>query len=170
MFSLRTIIRLSLITIMIATSLGLSAAPAFADLKGLDFSVGSKVGLPDDANPQQRIGNLIVAIINIMLSLAAVLAVGAIIWGAVILILSIGDEKRVGTAKKIILSAIAGLIIIGLSFIIVRFIGQKLGVLGGAGPAGQPQQPQPAGGGAPIRPDPNLILPGGQPDPNQSNV
>lgn len=133
------------------------------------------VGLPGgEGDPQQHIGKLIVDVINIMLSFAAVLAVGAIIWGAVMLILSIGEDKRVQTAKKIIFSAIIGLLIVGLSFLIVRFVGQFLDAGGAAVPAGQPQQqnqpppqpPQPAGPGAPVRPDPNLILPGGQPDPN----
>jgi uncharacterized membrane protein YjfL (UPF0719 family) len=69
-----------------------------------------------------------------LLGLSAVLAVAAIIWGAVMFIISIGNEKRVETAKKIILWAVIGLLVVGLSFLIVRFVGQILGVPGVAAP------------------------------------
>lgn len=102
------------------------AAPALAQL---DFHPPG-LDLPSDEDPQAKIGNLIVDIINMLLGLSAVLAVGAIIWGAVVFILSIGNEKRVATAKQIILWAIVGLLVVGLSFLVVRFVGQILGVAG----------------------------------------
>lgn len=78
---------------------------------------------------KEKVGNLIVSIINLMLSFAALLAVGAIIWGGIIYITSVGNESQVGKAKKIIFWAIVGLLITGLSFLIVRFVGQALGVV-----------------------------------------
>lgn len=77
-----------------------------------------------------KLANIIIDIINILLGLAAVLAVAAIIWGAVMFITSLGNEQRVASAKKIIFWAIAGLLIIGFSFAIIQLIGGALGVAG----------------------------------------
>lgn len=90
------------------------------------------IELPDTlktGDPKERVGKVIIDIINIMLSFSAILAVAAIIWGAITLIISVGNDSKVGQAKKIITYAIIGLILTGLSFLIVRFIGQALGVV-----------------------------------------
>src|SRR5687767_5078756 len=94
----------------------------------------SGIGLPDNlqrGNAQQRVGDIIVSIINIMLAFSAILAVGAIIWGAVTMIISVGNDSKVASAKKIIFWAVLGLLLAGLSFLIVRFVGQALGVITG---------------------------------------
>lgn len=94
------------------------------------------IDLPNEGSEtaKQKVGDLIVSIINLMLSFAALLAVGAIIWGGIIYITSIGNESQIGKAKKIIFWAIIGLLITGLSFLIVRFVGQALGVVKVAAP------------------------------------
>lgn len=61
-------------------------------------------------------------VISIMLILAAVIAVGAIIWGGVSYVLSLGEPDKASQAKRIIMYAIVGLIIIGLSVIVVNFV------------------------------------------------
>lgn len=107
----------------------------------LDFSVGKSVGLPDDTNPQQRIVNLIIKVINIMLSLSAILALAAMVWGSLLMITSGGNEDRVKKGKEAIKWAALGLIAVGFSFLIIFFIGQSLGAVngqqGGQAPAGQ---------------------------------
>lgn len=74
--------------------------------------------------------NLIVAIINILLGLSAVLAVAAIIWGAIRIMTSLGNQSGVESGKKIIFWAVVGLLIIGFSFVIIQLIGEALGVIG----------------------------------------
>jgi hypothetical protein len=74
--------------------------------------------------------NALVVITNIiewLLALSAVLAMGAFVWGGIMYITSLGDEGRAGTAKKIILYAIIGVIVVLLSFVIVQFIQIQLG-------------------------------------------
>lgn len=90
--------------------------------------------LPSGTDPQQTIGDLIIQIIQLILGFSAVLAVGAIIWGAMMMILSLGEQGRVEKGKKIIFWAIVGLLITGLSFLIVGFIGQALQAPGAGGP------------------------------------
>lgn len=88
-----------------------------------------KSGLKGD-NAAQRIGDFIVTAIELLLGLSAVLAVGAIIWGGIQIITSAssGGEHKVMTGKKTILYAIIGLIVIGLSFLIVALVATALGL------------------------------------------
>lgn len=102
-------------------------APAGIDLQP------SGIGLPPSlqtGDPQAKVGNLIVSIINLMLAFSALLAVGAIIWGGITMIVSgAADPSKAEKGKKIIFWAIAGLLVTGLSFLIIRFVGQALGVV-----------------------------------------
>jgi uncharacterized membrane protein len=81
-------------------------------------------------NPLQAtdIVGLVTSIIEFLLRLAAVGAVVAIIFGAFMLIFSLGDEQRVKNGKQIIFWAVIGLILIGASLVIVQFTGQALGL------------------------------------------
>lgn len=57
-----------------------------------------------------------------IISFAGLLAVAAIIIAGIMLLVSFGDETRKDTAKKIIIYAVAGLLVIGLSSVIVGFV------------------------------------------------
>ncbi|MEX1111980.1 MAG: pilin [Candidatus Andersenbacteria bacterium] len=69
---------------------------------------------------------LLTRIIDWLLGISAVLALLALIVGGVMYIISFGDEKRTGTAKKIILTAIIGLVIVGTSFLIIEIVKRLL--------------------------------------------
>lgn len=60
-------------------------------------------------------------IVNVFLTLAGFAAVVVIIYGGVQYITSRGDEDQAKTAKNVILYAVIGLIVIGLSAAIVNF-------------------------------------------------
>jgi hypothetical protein len=62
----------------------------------------------------------ILAVLAVIGTLVAVLALAALIYGAVVYITSLGDEGRTSQAKKIILYAIIGLIVLGAAGIIVN--------------------------------------------------
>lgn len=57
-----------------------------------------------------------------LLSLVAILALVALIIGGIMYIISLGDEGRAETAKRIILYAIVGVIIVGTSFTIIQIL------------------------------------------------
>lgn len=70
-------------------------------------------------------GDLIIAItriVNFVLILAALIAAIYLIIGGVRYIISQGDEGAAETAKNTILYAIIGLVVIGLSAVIVNFV------------------------------------------------
>jgi lysylphosphatidylglycerol synthetase-like protein (DUF2156 family) len=75
-------------------------------------------GLPNDSS----LRGFIIRVINIALALAGLIAVFFLILGGFRYITSLGNEEAAGQAKKIILNAIIGIVIIILSFVIVRVI------------------------------------------------
>ncbi len=75
-------------------------------------------GLATDTN----IVPVITRLINYMLGLVGVLALAALVWGAIMYILSIGDEGKVEKAKNIIIYAIIGVLLTGFAFVILRVL------------------------------------------------
>lgn len=74
----------------------------------------------------RSVNELIIRIINIILGIAAVVAVLMIIIGGFRYIISAGDEKQTSGAKKTIINAIIGLVIIILAFAIVSVVNNTL--------------------------------------------
>jgi hypothetical protein len=74
----------------------------------------------------KTIPEIIRDIVLFLLSLAAVLALAALIMGGIWYIVSLGDEDRARTAKRMILYALVGLLIIGISFVLIATIGAIL--------------------------------------------
>lgn len=70
--------------------------------------------------------------INYVLILAGVLALGGIVYGGFLYIFSAGEESRIQQGKNAVTYSIIGLVVIGLSYAILKFIFQGLG--GRAGP------------------------------------
>jgi len=100
----------------------LALAPvAFAQFTTPDASRGN-TGLPND----QRVSDLILRVINIALAVAGLVAVLFLIIGGFRYITSAGNEETAEQAKKIITNAIIGIVVIILSFVIVRVISNAL--------------------------------------------
>ncbi len=95
--------------------------------------------LPQDVNevglPDTSIEESLTKILNIGLGFVATIAVLALIYGGIKYITSLGDEKAAEEAKRVILYAIIGLIVIALAAVIVNLVLGALGV-GGAGGGG----------------------------------
>ena len=68
------------------------------------------------------IGNFILAVLAIVGGVVAVLALVALVAGAVMYIISLGDESKVERAKKIIIYAVIGLLILGVAGILVNVV------------------------------------------------
>ena len=79
-------------------------------------------GLPNDTS----ISGFIMKIINIALAVAGLIAVLFLIIGGFRYITSAGNEETAEQAKKIITNAIIGIVVIILSFVIVRVISSAL--------------------------------------------
>ncbi len=75
-------------------------------------------------NPQELL--LIgLAVIDMLLYLAGILAVGYIMYGAFLYMTSEGQPDRTGAAKSTILNAVIGLVVVLLAITIVGFVGSK---------------------------------------------
>lgn len=67
------------------------------------------------------------AIFEMILHLAAVVAVGYVVYGAFKYITSQGEPENTKNARETILNALIGLAIVAISSSVVAFIGNKLG-------------------------------------------
>lgn len=63
----------------------------------------------------------------IVFTLAAILVLAMLIWGAVEWILSAGDKEKVASARKRITHTLVGLVILALVFVILRVVGGAVG-------------------------------------------
>jgi len=139
---LQQIVRQVTAATLLAVTFAFTAAPALAastnaaDLtrQGLRGTAGT-AGLGTEATPLPVIiGNIIYA----ALSLTGVIFVLLTIYGGFIWMQARGNEEDVTKAKKIIESAIIGIIIVGLSFAITSFVINRITEAQGATPAGAP--------------------------------
>lgn len=101
------------------------AVPVFAQ----DDPIGLNA-LPTEGLATGGLSNvieIIKEIINFLLTLVGILALGGIIWGAIVLVLSLGNDQKVEKAKRIILYSIIGLIVAGVSFLAIQVVSDLLG-------------------------------------------
>lgn len=121
-----------IIVLCAAAFLVLSLAPAYAADPPKGFGPVTKeqakeLGLREETN----LVDVIISITKIVLTLASVVALLFIIIAGVRYITSTGDEKHAEQAKKAILYAIIGLIVIGVAAALVNFT--VFAIRGGAG-------------------------------------
>lgn len=89
---------------------------------------------------------IIARIIRAFIGVLGIIAVVLIIYGGFVWMTSRGDEEKVSKAKKILINATIGLIIILLAFSIVQFILSRLYDIYGPGPVGpEIEGPPPSG-------------------------
>ncbi len=71
---------------------------------------------------QSSLRGLILTIINYFLGFLGLLAVIMVVYGGVTYVSSAGNDEAVGKAKKIIMYALIGIVVILLSFVVVRAV------------------------------------------------
>ena len=89
--------------------------------KGID-DVGTTFAAPNSGVIKDDVVTLITKIINWLLGIAAVVALLVIIVGGIWYIGSLGEEKQLGKAKHIVMYAIIGLLVIGLSIAAIQAV------------------------------------------------
>ncbi len=111
----------------------LTAAPALAQTdvdKGLD-----KIKAPfgtQGLNESKDVNQLIIKIINIMLQVSFGIALIFVIIGGYMYITAAGNEEQAGKGRKTIVYAVIGIVIITMSYTIVRIV-QNAALRGEAG-------------------------------------
>lgn len=94
--------------------------PVYADSRD-EAQNGAKLA-NSGGGSNQNLPDIITTIINVMLFIAAALAVIMIIYGGIRYITAHGDEKQVKVAKDTIVYSVTGLIIAILAYALVTFI------------------------------------------------
>ncbi|MEX1997678.1 MAG: pilin [Candidatus Andersenbacteria bacterium] len=103
-------------------------APVATHAQGLSAGVTPFLGTQGGS-----LSGAIQTIVNVMLMIVGVIAAVMLIIGGVRYIISQGDEDQTEKAKNTILYALIGLIVIGLSAVIINFVlGAVAGNPGGA--------------------------------------
>lgn len=74
------------------------------------------------ARPGRNLPDMILAIVNWTLILVSVLALAYLVYGGFLYITSRGDDTQVEQAKKTIVNAIIGIVVIGLAAALVNFV------------------------------------------------
>jgi threonine/homoserine/homoserine lactone efflux protein len=95
--------------------------PTLAAAQGLNKPVTGIQGVAQGVGAQGVI-NAIVNVLNMLLMFVALLAAIYLIYGGVKYITSAGDATKADEAKSTILYALLGLIVIGLSAVLVNFV------------------------------------------------
>jgi len=88
--------------------------------KEVDFKFLPKTGTSD-------LILVALAVIEIMLRISALLAVGYLVFAGIKYVVSQGDSSKVAEAKGTIINALAGLLIATFSVAMVSFLGDRLG-------------------------------------------
>lgn len=107
-----------IVSVILGFALVLSPMLAFAQLGSLNcggFGVPCNVG-------NNTLTGLIIRVIQIILALAGLVAVLVLIIGGFRYVTSFGNEEVTGAAKKMILNALLGIVIIILAFVIVQVV------------------------------------------------
>ena len=105
---------------MVFTAVSPVSLPVYADSRD-EAQNGAKLA-NSGGGSNQNLPDIITTIINVMLFIAAALAVIMIIYGGIRYITAHGDEKQVKVAKDTIVYSVAGLIIAILAYALVTFI------------------------------------------------
>lgn len=135
--------RLAVAGFLAVSIFALSAAPASAQssfLQGGIIKCGKKApagspqlqgtGVYKDCTISDFFGGVYL-IVNFLISVAGLIAVFFIFWGAIQLLFSRGNPTQVGAAKSTIWNAVLGLVLILLSYVIISYVAGLL--LPGAG-------------------------------------
>lgn len=108
----------ALMTLMVANN-ALAQSGAFFD--------NPQGGAAPSVAAQGTLGQNITLIINYFLGLLGLVAVGFLIYAGILMVTAGGNDEQVTKARKVIMYAVVGIVIILLSYTIVTFVTSALG-------------------------------------------
>lgn len=79
-------------------------------------------------SPETAVGTVLSSALTIIFVIAAIIVLFMLVWGAFKWITSSGDKEKLDKARGTIVSALVGLAILALAFLIVRVVGQILNI------------------------------------------
>ena len=99
-----------------------------ANADDVDESVLQAAGCSGPTGKHKNISELVDTIINVAMSLAGIVAAGALVLAGQRYIAAGGDAAKIASAKRIIVYAIVSLVISFLAFAIVKFVITSLNI------------------------------------------
>lgn len=119
--SINTII----LSLVITTSVYAQALPPGGSRESVPINIGDPgLGVKPDAN----LGTLLKTVLTIIFTLAAVLVLFMLAWGAFQWITSGGDKEAVDKARKRITASLIGLALLALAYLIAVVVGRLVGI------------------------------------------
>jgi Zn-dependent protease with chaperone function len=110
------IMKKSLIFALALVFFAMTVMPALAQLNtGIEYGTYTGLGTKD-----LREG--VMAIVRVLLGFLGIIAIVILLYGGFVWLTSAGNEEKVGQAKKVITSAIIGLVIVFISYAIAQFV------------------------------------------------
>lgn len=122
---------MKLIKLLLAISFLFFTDVAYAQGIGLNLTKqGTRRGIPvkDVAKVDDLLGLVFKNFIVLLFTVGALGFIIMFVWGTVDWILSGGDKEKVAGARKRIITAITGLVLLSLTFAVTVTIGQILGI------------------------------------------
>ncbi|MBP9686495.1 MAG: hypothetical protein KBD66_01695 [Candidatus Doudnabacteria bacterium] len=113
----------------------MDVTPAHAALVNCGNGDGGTVA---DACKFSDFFNAAIGLIDYLLAGVAVVAVGGVVWGGVLMVTSNGNDSKVKSGKTAVKNAVVGLIIVLAAFLMVRSVFTILGFKGGDAPLSNP--------------------------------
>lgn len=107
---------------LIATASAYAVTPNVPAPTVIIFNPGQGV------DPNKPLAELLSQIITLVFSIAGILVLVMLIWGAINWILSAGEKEKVENARKRIINALVGLAILALAFLIAQVVGRIVGI------------------------------------------
>lgn len=84
-------------------------------------------GTAPNVAAQGTLGQNITTIINYFLGLLGLIAVAFLIYAGILMVTAGGNDEQVTKARKVIMYAVVGIVIILLSYTVVTFVSSALG-------------------------------------------
>ena len=122
----KEVMKKGLIALNTAVLSAMAAVPAFADTNIV-------ITPPPTVAKAANINDIVSFVITVLVVVGVIAALAFLIYGGIKWITSGGDKNAVESARNHIVAAIVGLVIIILSFVIIGFIFQILGITTGPG-------------------------------------
>lgn len=124
-------IRLSLsgFLITIITLLTIHATPLHAqiDVK-INQPQGQGVNVLNRSDRQNIVGDILRNVITLFFTVSAIGFIIMMLWGATDWVISGGEKEKVATARRRITTAIIGMVVLSLTFVIMVVVGQILSI------------------------------------------
>ncbi len=108
--------------VLVAPNQTVSASAKDAVCNGAAFANGTKGAECEEGAGENKINNAVNNVVNLFSWVVGVAAVFAVIYGGFQYVLSTGDPAKATKGRNTILYALAGLIIVGLAQVIVKFV------------------------------------------------